>query len=56
MPRHVDAWMDGVALSTVGPILIRQVHEDPPVLEIQNGDRPGGYGQRVLSKKRQSLK
>lgn len=56
MPRHVDAWMDGVALSTVGPILIKQVYEDPPTLDIQNSEKPGGYGQRMLSKKRQSLK
>lgn len=56
MPRHVEAWMDGVALSAVGPILIKQVYEDPPTLEIRTGDRPGGYGQRLLSRKRQSLK
>lgn len=56
MPRHIEAWMDGVALSTVGPILIRQVYEDPPTLEISNGDRPGRYGQRMLYRKRQSLK
>jgi len=54
--RHVEAWMDGVALSTVGPFIIREVYEDPAVLEILNGDRPGGYGQRMLLKKRQSLK
>ena len=56
MPRHIDAWMDGVGIASVGPILIRQVREDPPVMEIQTGERPGRYGQRVLSKKRQSLK
>lgn len=56
MPRHVDAWMDGVALSTIGPILIQQVHEDAPQLEIVNGERPGRYGERLLEIKRQSLK
>ena len=56
MPRHIDVWMDGVALSTVGPILVRQVYEDPPTLEISNGERPGRYGQRKLAVKRQSLK
>lgn len=48
--------MDGVALSTVGPFIIREVHEDPPTMEITNGERPGGYGQRLILKKRQSLK
>lgn len=55
MARHIDVWMDGVALSTVGPILVRQVYEDPPTLEISNGERPGRYGQRKLLVKRQSL-
>lgn len=55
MARHIEAWMDGVALSTVGPVLIRQVYEDPATMEIQTGDRPGRYGQRKLSAKRQSL-
>ena len=56
MPRHVEAWMDGVALSSVGRVLIRQVHEEAPSLAIQTGEKAAGYGQRLLSKKRQSLK
>jgi len=55
MPRHIDVWVDGVALSTIGPVLVRQVYEDPPTLEISNGERPGRYGQRRLMVKRQSL-
>lgn len=54
--RHIDATMDGVALSTIGGIIVREVHEDAPTVEITNGERPGGYGQLVLGKKRQSLK
>lgn len=33
MARHVEAWMDGVALSSVGPYLIQGVTEDAPELE-----------------------
>ncbi len=56
MPRHVDAWMDGVALSTLGAILIQHVYEDAPALEITEGERPGRYGLRLLTLKRQTLK
>lgn len=56
MPRHMEAWMDGVALSTLGAILIQQVHEDAPALEITEGERPGRYGLRLLTRKRQTLK
>ena len=54
--RHIDATMDGVALSTIGGIIVREVHEDAPTIETINGERPGRYGQLVLGKKRQSLK
>lgn len=56
MPRHVEAWVDGVALSTLGAILIQQVHEDPAQLEIITGERPGRYGERLISTRRQSLR
>ena len=52
--RHIDATMDGVALPS--GIIIREVHEDAPTLEILNGERPGRAGQLVLGRKRQSLK
>ena len=56
MPRHIEAYMDGVALSSVGPVIIQQVYEDAPTLEIMEGERPGRYGTRMINKKRQSLK
>ena len=54
--RHIDATMDGVALSTIGGIIVKEVHEDAPTMEITNGERPGRYGQLLLGCKRQSLK
>lgn len=54
--RHIDATMDGVALSTIGGIIVKEVHEDAPTMEITNGERPGRYGQLLLGNKRQSLK
>ena len=56
MPRHVEAWIDGVALSSVGPFLIQQVYEDAPALEITEGERPGRSGQLLITRKRQTLK
>ena len=52
--RHIDATMDGVALPS--GIIIREVHEDAPTMEILNGERPGRAGQLMLGRKRQSLK
>lgn len=56
MPRHIDAWMDGVALSSIGPFMIKQVSETAPTMSVQSGERPGRYGQIITSRKRQSLK
>lgn len=56
MPRHIDVWLDNVSLAAVGPVLIQQVYEDPPSMEILNGERPSRSGLSVLSKKRQSLR
>lgn len=56
MPRHIEAYIDGVPLSSVGPVIIQQVYEDAPTLELTEGERPGRYGSRLLTKKRQSLK
>lgn len=56
MPRHVEAWVDGVALSSLGPIMVHQVHEDAPAVELTEGERPGRYGQRLLVRKRQTLR
>lgn len=56
MPRHIDAWMDGVALSSIGSFLIKQVSENAPTVSVMSSDRPGRYGQIITSRKRQSLK
>lgn len=56
MARHVEAWIDGNALSDYGPYIIREVREDAPSLEISAGSLLGRYGQRMLGRKRTSLK
>lgn len=52
--RHIDAKVNGAAMPA--GIIIKEVHEDAPTVEIINGERPGRYGQLVLGFKRQSLK
>lgn len=56
MPRHVECWVDGTALSSVGPFWIQQVFEDPAAAEVTEGERPGRAGTLAIGKKRQSLK
>lgn len=56
MPRHVEAWMDGMALSAIGPFSIKQVTEAAPTMSTQTGERAGRYGQIITGRKRQSLK
>lgn len=56
MPRHVDAWIDSVQLSSIGPFMISQVSEDAPALEISEAAHPARYGSRLMGVKRQSLK
>lgn len=56
MPRHIDAFMDTVPLSSLGPIYIQQVHEDAPSMEIAEASIPGRYGARLITRKRQSLR
>lgn len=56
MPRHVEAWMDGVALHSVGPVMIQQVYEDPPQMEIVTGERPGRPGERLIATTRKGLR
>ena len=48
MARHVDAVMDGVSLSAVGPIIIQQIQEQAAEIEITYGVRPVRNGQDVL--------
>lgn len=56
MSRHINAVLDGVQLSEIGPILIQQVNEPPAEMEITYGARPGRSGQDVLTRRRRSLK
>lgn len=55
MPRHMEAWMDGVQLSSLGDILIQQVYENAPSMEEVTGEIPGRYGQRLFTHDRQTL-
>lgn len=55
MARHVEAWMDGVALSSLGPFLIQGVQEDAPELEQFLAASPGRDGQWLSAQRRRSL-
>lgn len=56
MARHVDAWMDGVRLADLGPILIQDVNEPTADQEITYGNRPGRAGRDVLVNRRRLLR
>lgn len=56
MARHIEAWMDGVRLSDIGPIMIQGVQEPSPDMEITYGSRPLRDGQDILIHKRRGLK
>lgn len=56
MPRHVEAFMDSVPLSAIGPVIIQQIHEDAPSVEVSEATVPGRYGSRLISKQRTSLR
>lgn len=56
MARHIEAYMDNISLSSVGPLILQQVYEDPAAVEITEGERPGRAGTRYVGKKRQSVK
>lgn len=53
--RHIDAWMDGVLLQSIGPVLISDVNEPGPDMEITYVNRPGG-GQIVSRRSRKCLR
>ena len=55
MARHVDVWMDGVRLADIGGILLQQVTESPPEMEVTYGARPIRSGRDILTDKRQAL-
>ena len=56
MSRHIEAYMDNIPLSSVGPLILQQVYEDPPAVEITEGERPGRAGTRFVGSRRQSVK
>lgn len=55
MGRHVEAWMDGEALSAQGPFTLQQVREDVPTVDVDGEARPGRDGQRMIRKRRTKL-
>lgn len=56
MARHVEAWMDGTRLSDIGPIIIQDVNELPPDMEITYGVRAIRSGQNIQKYRRKSLR
>lgn len=56
MPRHIEIYIDDVPVSITGPFIVQEVHEDPPAIELTEGERPGRAGMLLLSAKRQTLK
>lgn len=55
MGRHMEAWMDGEALSALGPITIRQVREDAPTIDVDSEAWPRRSGQWVTRARRTEL-
>ena len=56
MSRHIEAWMDGVRLSEIGAIVIQDVNEQNPDMDIVYTSRPVRGGQNVIKKRRKSLR
>ena len=56
MARHIDAWMDGVKLADVGAVVIREVTEPAPDMEITYTQRAFRGGQTVQKRRRKSLR
>ena len=56
MARHVEAWMNGVQLSSIGPVLIQDVQENAPTQETTYMARPLRSGQDVQKNRRTSLR
>lgn len=56
MPRKIEAYMDDVALSDVGPFFVQSVNEPGPDMEITYINRPVGPGQIVQTRRRKSLR
>lgn len=56
MARHVEAWMDGVALSSVGPFLIQGVQEDPAETQVNTYAKLGADGSWIGDIRRTGLR
>ena len=56
MPRKIEAYVDDVALSDVGPFVVQSVTEPAPDMEITYINRPVGPGQIVQMQRRKSLR
>ena len=56
MARHIEAWMDGVRLGDIGDIVIRDVIEPAPEMEIEYTGRPVRGGRSVLKRRRRALR
>lgn len=56
MSRHIEAWMNGVQLSSIGPVLIQDVQENAPTQETIYSARPVRSGQDVQKNRRTSLR
>ena len=53
MARHLEAWINGASLRDVaGGILIKQIYDEPPRVDVAYAAIPGADGQRVLSNRR----
>ena len=48
MSRHIEAWMDGVRLSEIGAIVIQDVNEPAPEMDIVYTSLPFRGGQDVI--------
>ena len=56
MARHIEAWMDGVRLGDIGAIVIQDVNEPDPEMDIVYTSRPVRGGQDIVKKRRKSLR
>ena len=56
MARHIEAWMDGVRLSDIGAIVIQDVNEPDPEMDIVYTSRPVRGGQDIVKRRRKSLR
>ena len=56
MARHIEAWMDGAALSSLGPFLIQGAQEDPAETQVSTYSKLGADGSWFGDIRRTSLR